>query len=173
MSEMARPEFTVTRAEVSDVPALHRHGRAFYSDAQLSRLAPWDAESFDRTLAAAMQGEVDGGVYVVRSADYAVRGMAAMVLFPLYFNSSVRVAQELFIYVEPEWRFGAGAALLDRLEHDAQAAGARCLIAGALSGLRDAALARVYTRRGYLAMESSFVKVLGADAAPQALESSL
>lgn len=157
------PSYSVSNASVVDVPALHRLGKAFHAAAQLERFAAWDLESFDLTVSSLLMGEVPGALLVVRDGSGLAHGMAGMVLFPLYFNRNVMVIQELFIFVEEEWRFGAGQALIRRLEEIGRGAGASLAMIGALSGLRDGAVAKLYSRAGYTPMEHSFVKRLDTE----------
>jgi GNAT superfamily N-acetyltransferase len=150
----------IREAGLIDMPALLRMGRAFFDQAGIGSLTEWDEDSFEAT--AQMLITSEPGVMLVAEADGQGVGMAGALVFPAYFNVRVLIGQELFWYVAPEHRFGVGAALISRLEEEARGRGASLFIAGAVAGLRDAAIARLYARRGYRPTESSFIKALAS-----------
>lgn len=150
----------IREAGIIDMPALLRMGRSFFEQAGLSGLAQWDDASFEAT--AQMLIASDFGVLLVAESDGHGVGMAGALIFPAYFNVATFIGQELFWFVEPEHRFGVGAALIERLEAEARNRGASLFIAGAMAGLRDAAIARLYARRGYRPTEHSFIRALAS-----------
>jgi len=150
----------IREAGLIDMPALLRMGRAFFKQASLDTLTTWDDASFEATAQMLILSEP--GVLLVAEADGHGVGMAGALVFPAYFNVKVHVGQELFWFVAPEHRFGVGAALIGRLEEEARSRGASLFIAGAVAGLRDAAIARLYARRGYRPSENSFIKALAS-----------
>lgn len=142
-----------------DVPGLLRMGREFFKESGLSSFMAWDDFSFEITATRLIEGKIPGVILVADDDDKLV-GMAACLLFPMYFNLSVPAAQELFWWVDPRHRFGVGGWLIEELEDQAKEAGASVLLLGAVSGLRDAAISRVYARRGYKPLEHSYIKEL-------------
>ena len=150
---------TIRRADLFDLPAIKRLGRDFFEAAQWSDIADWDEASAERTALSLIGGVVPGGLLIAETADETV-GMAGYVLFPFSFNHALLIAQEMFWYVDPKHRFGAGRDLMDALEESARAQGATVLIMASIAGLRDAAVARLYARRGYRPAENTFVKRL-------------
>ena len=148
---------TVRAADASDVPALCVLGRLFYGASQYAEFVEWDAASFETTARALINGSVPGRAFVFDDADGAVVGMAAFVIAPFFFNLSALFAQETFWYSAPGRR--AGMPLLDAMEDEARGLGAKTFVMSALSGNRDPAFVRLYTKRGYRAAENSFIKV--------------
>lgn len=146
-------------ASPADIPALVEMGREFHREAGWPERVEFDAASFEETLWKFLRGEADGFLIVAEFDGEAV-GMAAMLFFPFIFNAGVTGSQELFWYARPEHRNGAGEALLSAMESIAQARGARTFTMFAVPGLRDAALARLYRRRGYAPAEPSFIRNL-------------
>jgi GNAT superfamily N-acetyltransferase len=150
----------IREAGLIDMPALLRMGQAFFDQAGLDTLTQWDEASFEAT--AQMLIASEPGILLVAEADGHGVGMAGALVFPAYFNVNVWVGQELFWFVSPQHRFGVGAALIARLEEEAKRRGASLFIAGAVAGLRDAAIARLYARRGYRPTEYSFIKAIAS-----------
>ncbi len=149
----------IRQAREADMAAILRMGREFHDQSSFAGMAEYDAGSFERTVGLLMSEHV-AGVLLIANYDGAVVGMAGCALFPFFFNVNVTLAQELFWYVQPEHRKGAGAALLDGLEIEAGRRGAVAMISAAIAGLRDDAIARVYVRRGYEPAENTFIKRL-------------
>jgi hypothetical protein len=123
--------------------------------------ASWDEGSFQLTVLSVLSGSTPGGLLVAED-DGKLVGMAAYVIFPLYFNMSVKIGQEVFWYCLPEHRNGFGSDLLDELEIDAMKNGATVFMSASLAGKRDAALNRVYQRRGYTPSENMYLRKLSS-----------
>lgn len=149
----------IRAGEETDVPAIMALGRKFFDAAGWPAVAEWDDASVEATLRALIDGKMPGGLPVAE-VDGEVVGMAAFLLFPFYFNLRTTVGQEIFWYVEEKHRFGAGAEMLQWIEAKAKEGGAAVFIMSSVTGLRDAALARVYARRGYAPAENTFIKRL-------------
>jgi hypothetical protein len=150
---------TIRHAVTRDIPELLEMGRDFFASSGLSKLTEWDDASFASTVNTLASGSVPGRLLVVEQ-DYALVGMAASIIFPLYCNMNVRLGQEIFWWVAPEHRNGIGDTLLEELEKDALAQGAVLFMSAALAGLRDKAIARVYSRKGYVPSENTFIRRL-------------
>ena len=90
-----------------------------------------------------------------------VVGMAAAVAYPCWFDDSHLTAQELFWWVEPEFRGGTlGTELRTGLEDWAREKGCLTMEMGALDAQRPEALAHLYERKGYGAKDRIFAKRL-------------
>jgi len=146
----------VRPATLDDVPALIPMGARFYEASRFGDLVEFDDGSFSLTARHLIENAQ--GILLVAEDDGARAGMAAGLVFPFYFNVSAICAQELFWWAERNVRAGVGTALLDGLEATARHLGARVMIASAVSGLRDQAVAALYARRGYRAADNSFIK---------------
>lgn len=150
---------TVRVAKLDDLPEIVAMGQEFFAASALSSIAAWDTDCFEATVCSFVNGTVPGTM-MVAERDGRVVGMGAFMTFPIYFNYAVKMAQEIFWWVDPSHRFGTGGALLEEMEEHARRAGARIFMMSALSGLRDAALARLFEQRGYRRLERNFIKDL-------------
>ena len=136
-------------------------GRDFFEQSGNATFATFDDSSFTMTLISLMSGAVNGTVLVAESEEKVI-GMAAHVVFPFYCNMQTKIAQEIFWWVKPDYRNGIGGTLLDELEADAARRGADVFMSAAIAGLRDAAIGRVYQRRGYKPAENTFIRRLSS-----------
>lgn len=151
----------IREAEPKDLVAIIEMGREFFEQSGNGSFTTFDESSFTTTVIGLMSGVGNGALLVAESEDKAV-GVAAHVVFPFYANMATRISQELFWFVKPDYRKGIGAALLDELEADAKRKGADVFMSGAIAGLRDGAIARVYQRRGYKPIENSYIRKLSS-----------
>lgn len=150
--------FTIREATQDDVAEVARLGRIFYEEAAWSDVAEWDDHSILQTLKGLVAN--DDGIVLVLCRKGVIRGMAGGLVHPLYFNHAHRTGQELFWWLSPDERDGAGAALLTALEDAARAAGAQSWAMIALDMLRPEAIGAVYARRGYRPSERTYIKRL-------------
>lgn len=83
--------------------------------------------------------------------------MAAALVYPHFFNTDVKIAQELFWWVDEDRR-GTGVAirLLNGLEDWARGAGAKSLTMISMGG----GVGEIYKRRGYRPFEETYVREL-------------
>lgn len=153
-------DFTIREAADADVSAVAALGHRFYREAGWDDVAEWDAHSIGVTLRNMVAGE--GGIVLVLEREGVIRGMAGGLVYPLYFNHTHLTGQELFWWVNPIERAGAGIALLDALETAARERGAQSWSMLALDTLRPDVVGALYRRRGYRPSERSFIKRLAA-----------
>jgi GNAT superfamily N-acetyltransferase len=141
-------------ARPDDIGRILELGERFFREAGWSRVAAWDAMSFVETVE-----RLDGdGAMLVAEDGGRVVGMAGAAVYPAYFNSAVRMSQELFWYGDPAYRGREAFALFPALEAAVEAKGADVHLMGAVSGQREAALGRVYERHGYRPTERFYIK---------------
>ena len=148
-------------AEPNDLPALLDMGREFFEHSGNSRFTTFDEPSLTATLIGLMSGVPTGCVLVVETEGRVV-GMAGCVVFPFYANRNTLIGQEVFLWVNPDYRGAVGEALLDELEAAAMHKGAKVFINANLAGERDKAFARYYRRRGCVPAEQTHIKVLAS-----------
>lgn len=139
----------VREATSEDFPALVTMGRKFHQASPWSRVSTFDEEAFRHSLVWLM--DAPNGVLLTSG-----EGMIGGLVFPLFFNSAAKVAQELFWWAED----GQGRALLSEFERVAKVRGANVGVMGALDGLRDSAVGRLLMTQGYLPTEHMFMKGL-------------
>ena len=145
-------------ATEDDIPSIVVLGEYFYHEAGWHDVAEWDAQSITLTLHNLVKS--DDGILVVLSRKGVISGMAGGLVYPLYFNMHHRTGQELFWWVSPEERIGAGRMLLETLEERARDRGADSWAMVALDRVRPTAVAALYQRRGYRASEHTYIKRL-------------
>ncbi len=142
-----------------DLPECLELGRRFTESVYLGELVGYDDES-----AAALLDNLitnDDGILLVVENDAALVGMAGAILYPFYFNKDHKTGQELFWFIEPEHRHGRlGLELLEAMEGEALAKGARSFMMVALEEHEPERLAKFYARHGYRATERVFTRTL-------------
>lgn len=146
----------IRKAELSDIPRIAEMGEKFFAE------AGWDEFEFIREdCEVSLEGMVANPltILLVIEDEGKVVGMAGGVLGPLYFNSTRKMGEELFFYVEPSHR-GNGGDLLLALEQTAKARGCIAWNMKALSKVRPEATGRLYERRGYRQSEITYIKRL-------------
>jgi GNAT superfamily N-acetyltransferase len=148
-------------AKPEDLIDIIEMGRAFFEQSGNAAFTTFDEPSFTATVIGLMSG-VSGGSVLVAEVDGVPVGMAAHVVFPFYANMQTKIGQEMFWYCKPGHRNGVGSDLLDELEADAMRKGADVFMSAAIAGLRDAAIGRVYQRRGYKPAENTFIRKLAS-----------
>ncbi len=157
----------VRPAIAHDVPECCALGRRFTESVYLGELVGYDDESATALLTHMIDND-DGILLVVEIGadnanfhDAALVGMAGAILYPFYFNRHHKTGQELFWYIEPEHRNGrSGIELLEAMEAEALAKGARSFMMVALEKQEPERLAKFYERHGYEATERIFTRTL-------------
>ena len=144
----------IREATHGDIPRLNEMGEAFWSKSPWAAVGPYCPEKAAHGFATYIDGDMFG-VFVIE-ADGHVCGAICVLAADLWTVSGGVLAQELFWWVEP-----AGAAeahaLWVRGEDWAREQGAPVLAMIRLEGLRDAAVDRLYRRRGYKLKEHLYV----------------
>lgn len=142
----------IRTATAWDLPDLMRMARAFLEATPYASIGI--AESFPQLLLKL----IDEHILLVADTGR-VRGMAAVMLVPLYFNPSHVAASELFWWIDPDARgSGVGRELLDAIEAAAKERGAKTLAMISMKAMTD--VEGVYLKRGYEAAERTFVRFL-------------
>lgn len=145
-------------ATAEDVSEIARLGEAFHAEAGWGDVAEYVMGDCATTLAGMVENP-DALLLVVEDEGEIV-GMAGAITFPLYFNASHRTAQEMFWYMKPGQRNGAGGRMLDTLETELRALGCQSSIMIALDKVNPEATGRYYRHRGYRAAEHSWIRRL-------------
>ena len=139
----------IREASEADIPVLLEMGGRFAAKARLGEHVGFDGPSVEATLRHLITSE-DGIVLINGTA--AIGGM----VHPHPFNLAVKAGQELFWWSEGH----DGLKLFEALEEAAKAKGARFWTMITLEALTPASLGRLYERRGYRALEHSYIKEL-------------
>lgn len=155
-----KPIITARLANRNDIPDIIPLGKAFYDLAGWPKYADWDELSVMSTLVRIVNDKIPG-ILIVGEVNKSIVGMICCLLFPFYCNLNVIFGQELFWYVQSEFRSSNIAQeMKNLLELEAKSRGAHNFIMGSVSGLRDETLARFYKMQGYEPCENTFIKRL-------------
>ena len=150
------PHTIVRVAKANDLPSMVRMGRRFFDASGYSDLASFDDGSFEATFSSLIDSP--DAVVVVCEQDRIV-GMAAALLYPLYFNASHRTAQEMLWWVDEDRR-GVGGHIFDMLIAEAKKKGAKSVSMIALEELSPSVVGAFYERRGFRPSERSWMRAL-------------
>lgn len=146
----------ILKATSEDLKDLVTMGRAFFYEAEWDKLYEWDNLAAASALEDLINNE-SAIVYMAKENDMSI-GMAAAVLYPIWYNPDILVAQEFFMYVQPDKRKGCGHKLKAKLEEEAIRMGARTMAMGSVEALPS--LDTYYARSGYSPSEKTFIKRL-------------
>lgn len=147
----------IRAACLDDVPAMLALLADFHAASGMAAVAPYCAESMAATLHGMMTN--DSAILLVAEQGDVV-GVAGAMVFPAYWNATATVAQETFWWADPAHRGHVGPALLEGLENEARNRGAQRFLMVCLEALRPAAVGELYRRRGYHALEHSYVRAI-------------
>lgn len=142
----------IRHATPADIPELAAMGKAFHEKSGLTEFEYVEADCAS-SLANLMQ--LPGFVCLVNEGeriDAAIGG----IICPVYFNLSHVSGEELFWWSEGL----AGVRLLDALEKEVAQRGCHSWQMKSIDRLNGAAMAQLYHRRGYIALENSYIKRL-------------
>jgi GNAT superfamily N-acetyltransferase len=142
----------IRKAVESDMPEMLRMGRKFVDQAWAG-IFEWDEQGARNTLEMLMTA----GILLVADTGKGLAGMVGAVVTPLFLNPKETVAQELFWWAEAR---GFGLGLMQALEDEAAARGVTLMSNNLLHRMRPDDVARVYERRGYVLVESTYLKRL-------------
>lgn len=118
---------------------------------------PWD----EATAQQLYLDMVEHGFILMAMQEQTVVGIIGCLVAPFLLNKNYKMATEVMWWVEPEARGTAAASMLmDVAEQLAKIDGCYALCMSLLTKTSPKALGRVYERRGYEALESTYMKVL-------------
>ena len=142
-----------------DIPAYMDLAAAFVAKTPISHIVPFDRQGTAEFVLAAL----DNPNMLILVAEEAgkIIGITGALSYPMYFNPSKLVAQELWWYLTPSARGGpASKMLFQTIEKWAKAIGAEAMFMIALSNERVDTMEKVYKRSGYAPVERTYVKGL-------------
>lgn len=149
----------IREATDKDAERLAEMGAAFFTEAGLpERGVSFDVESFLTFCG----GRARVGVLLVAEREGRAIAMIGMAVLPAYWNVSVRLAQECFLWVDEPYRQGLGRKLVAEAEKRAYGMGAVLFSMAAEHGLRGDAVGQLFRRQGYAPAETVFWKRLAA-----------
>lgn len=147
----------IREATKEDIPILLHMGEQFFNASDFGRLTDYDRDSTRQTFV----DLISNGILLVGEIEGSVIGMVGAVLYPLYFNIRHLTGQEMFWWVDPDYRkTGIGKQLLVELEKKAYSMGADSFSMIALDKINPEIMGRVYKMNGYFPAEHSYYKRL-------------
>ncbi len=144
-------------AQMTDVPTLVAIGEVFWEKSPYKSHIDYNPNSVKNLLSNLISND---RVYVAEYEEGIV-GAAGIVVNPMPFNPTVKVATELFWYVRPGIRgVGIGEALLGAMEQGAKRAGADVFAMGSMETSDPEQAARMLDKNEYKLTEKTYTKVL-------------
>ena len=132
-------------------------GEKFWEHSPYGDTFPYNAGGVLGLLTALVQARV---MLIVEHEEQIV-AVAAILVASSPFDPELRIATELFWYVDPEIRgLGVGQLLMDGLEDLARTKGAKICSMGNMSTSDPKAAERLFKKSGYKLTEKTFTKVL-------------
>jgi hypothetical protein len=147
---------TLREATYLDLDELLRMGRAFHAVTGVADIVPLDEASLERTFIQLIDNPY--GCLIVCDAGMNLCGAVGALVHPHYMNSKHMTGQELFWWVEPDYRNRTGPLLFDALETWVSQIGASTFSMITLEALEPERVAAMYKRRGYRPAERSYIK---------------
>jgi len=149
----------VRKATHSDIDDLMRMCELFFSKTGYEDIVEFDKTSMLNTLDNLLTEE-NYILYIAKSGDETI-GMIGTILYPFYFNNSHLTGQELFWWIDFEYRkSGVGALLLNAIEEESKKKGAKSFSMIALDSMNPEIVGGIYKDRGYKNSEHSYIRSL-------------
>lgn len=151
---------TIRKAVPGDMKELCRMALAMHKEGSNILYANMNIRNFAETVADLSANE--SGAVFVAEIDGKVCGMSAVMLDNLWFNETVKIGQELFWWVDKEYRIGVHIwkALLKPVEEWAKKSGCKTYSMGNSAELPHNRLRKIYTRWGYAPKDMFYIKEL-------------
>lgn len=140
-------------ANIKDIPELLRMGESFFNASGYGEITTFNRMDSEDLLLKLIEADTiltDGKTC-----------MLAYVVFPMFMNSSYKVAQELFWWVDENHRKGGiGIELLKATEKKSKEQGAKTMMMLSLKELDGDKVNKIYSRMGYKPREQTYMRVL-------------
>jgi GNAT superfamily N-acetyltransferase len=148
---------SVRKAGIADLDGYVVLARQFHQASPMRDVCDFDAVAYAEFFRSAIRNQ-SMAVWLAES-DGEVVGIAGALLYPLYFNPSHMVVQELWWFLTPDARgSGAGSEMFKSIQSWAKEVGAASLFMIALENENASQMERVYARSGFVPLERTFIK---------------
>lgn len=150
----------VREATQSDLPELMRLAFDFHKAARLKRHALFEEsrESWERWLRTCIASP-DALSLVADEGDDTLGAFCCAICFPAYWNPTVKVANELTLWVSPETRGkGVASEMINRLSVWAKQKGASLVAVGSTVYLEPKAMKKLMLKHGFSLEERVYSK---------------
>ncbi len=147
----------VRQANEHDADGYTEAAAKFHSASPMHGVIAFDPDGYKQFFLQSLKND-SVGIWVCE-VDNKVAGICGAISYPLYFNPSSLVVQELWWWLDPVARgSGAGSKMFKQIEQWAKAKNADALFMIALEDERASKMERLYARAGFKPMERTFIK---------------
>jgi len=139
----------IRQAEIKDLPELYRMIDLFHEATGPKAIGKMDYDSMEHTFKVL----IDENILLTDGKS----GMLGILVYKLFYNHSIKVAQEIFWWVDEDKRGkGFGLELLKEAEKKVKEMGAKALFMLKVKGLGDERLDALYKALGYIEQETTY-----------------
>jgi GNAT superfamily N-acetyltransferase len=147
----------VRKATEVDLPKYIVLAESFHTASPMHGVIGFDAAGYSQFYLSSLQND-NVGIWLAEIDDEIV-GICGALVYPVYFNPSALVVQELWWWLTPASRgSGAGGQMFKQIEQWAKEKNASVLFMIALEDNRAKKMENLYTRAGFKPMERTFIK---------------
>ena len=147
----------VRKALESDLPQYLTLAQAFHAASPMHGSIGFDVPGYSQFYLSSLQND-SVGIWLAE-IEKEIVGICGALVYPLYFNPSALVVQELWWWLTPASRgSGAGGQMFKQIEQWAKDKEANALFMIALEDNRAKKMENLYIRAGFKPMERTFIK---------------
>jgi GNAT superfamily N-acetyltransferase len=147
----------VRKATEADLPKYIVLAESFHMASPMHGVINFDPDGYAQFFSTSLQND-SVGIWLAET-DGEIVGISGAIAYPLYFNPSALVVQELWWWLTPASRgSGAGGQMFKQIEQWAKEKNASALFMIALEDNRAKKMENLYIRAGFKPMERTFIK---------------
>jgi GNAT superfamily N-acetyltransferase len=147
----------VRKATETDLPKYIVLAESFHMASPMHGVIAFDAAGYSQFYMSSLQND-SVGIWLAEIDDEIV-GICGALVYPMYFNPSALVVQELWWWLTPASRgSGAGGKMFKQIEQWSKEKDASALFMIALEDSRAKKMENLYIRAGFKPMERTFIK---------------
>jgi GNAT superfamily N-acetyltransferase len=147
----------VRKATEKDLPKYIVLAESFHMASPMHGVIAFDTIGYSQFYLSALQND-NIGIWLAE-IDGEIVGICGALVYPMYFNPSALVVQELWWWLTPASRgSGAGGKMFKQIEEWAKERNASALFMIALEDSRAKKMENLYVRAGFKPMERTFIK---------------
>jgi N-acetylglutamate synthase-like GNAT family acetyltransferase len=147
----------VRKATETDLLEYIKLAQAFHTASPMHGSIGFDVPGYSQFYLSSLQNDTIG-IWLAEIENKIV-GICGALVYPLYFNPSALVVQELWWWLTPDSRgSGAGGQMFKQIEQWAKDKNASALFMIALEDSRAKKMESLYVRAGFKPMERTFIK---------------
>jgi GNAT superfamily N-acetyltransferase len=151
----------VRKATETDLPKYIVLAESFHMASPMHGVIGFDAAGYSQFYLSSLQND-SVGIWLAE-IDGEIVGICGALVYPMYFNPSALVVQELWWWLTPASRgSGAGGKMFKQIEQWTKEKEASALFMIALEDNRAKKMANLYIRAGFKPMERTFIKEVTA-----------